>query len=338
MRGMPILLVLLGLLFTPGYISAGTLVPVEAYGVVSRLVLESRYAEAERVIREYIRGYPEEPLGYLLAAAVIQYEGTDYEDFSREEEFRDLLNRAESLGKRKLKEDSRDLWAHYAVNSARCFRGVRMVSEGSFVRGYMASRSGASGMAWIRSVDSRFYDAYLCDGSYRFWKSEAARSMHVSALMGDHREEGIADVETAIREGVLTGPIANTVLLEMLLEYDPEAAVERGERLTGRYTGCRLFAWQLGEAYKKLGRFDDAERVFTALAGKYASDPNDDGSGQIRCWWKMAVLSRDMGRLDQCRRFCEKVIDIGKSGSVAVRQASRIGAAKKLMTEMAGER
>lgn len=321
----------------PGAVYPETEAPVEAYREASRLVLESRYAEAVRVLDGYIAEHPEEPLGYLLKAAVLQYEATDYDDFSREAEFRSLLDRAESLGERNLKKDSGDLWAHYAVNSAKCFRGVRMVSGGSFVRGVMASRSGASGMAWIRSRDSRFHDAYLCDGSYRFWKSAAARSMHVLPFVGDRRDEGIADVETAIRRGKLTGPVANTVLLEILLEYDSEAATDLGERLVARYPECRLFAWQLGEAYKKLGKFEPAVAVYSGLAWKYENDPLDDGSGRVRCWWKLAVLARDIGRTADCRSYCEKILDLGRDAALAKRQAARVGGAKKLLSELPGE-
>ncbi|MHB9029435.1 MAG: tetratricopeptide repeat protein [Candidatus Latescibacterota bacterium] len=337
MRKIPAAYILLLALTIPSAVPAETLVPSEAYHNASRCILESRYADAEKIFDDFIRENPGEPLGYLMKAAVIQYAGTDYEDESREEEFYRLLERAEIRAERKLKDDRKDLWAHYCVYSARCFRGVRLVSGGSFIKGVLKSRSGANGMAKIRSTDPRFYDAWLCDGSYRFWKSAAAKSAHVFPFVADERNGGIEDVKQAIARGVFTGPVANTVLLEMLLEENPDAAAELGGRLVRLYPRCRLFAWQLGEAYKKLGRYEAAVAVFSNLAEEYIRDPADDGSGPVRCWWKLAVLARSAGNPASSRRYCEMVLDLGRRESVAKRQRARIEGAKHMIAELRRE-
>ncbi len=326
-------MIILILAATPGGISAETAVPAETYRAASRLVLESRYAEAENECDAYIKTHPEEPIGYLIKAAVVQYAGMDYEDSSREEEFYRLIDRAESLGKRKLDEDRSDLWARYSIASAQCFRGARSASRGSFVKGILKSRSGANGMAGIRRIEPLFYDAYLCDGSYRFWKSVATGSLRMLPFFRDEREKGIEDVRKAITLGTLTGPVAYVTLLEMLLEHDAGAAVELGEKLAREHPECRLFEWQLGEGCKKTGRFGRAVEVFTRLAAKYRSDPADDGSGQLRCWWKLAVLADSLGKREERRKYCEMILDLGRVESVAKRQARRIEGAKKFLTE-----
>lgn len=314
---------------TGGMAHAEAVPPLGAYREASRLVLESRYAEAEHFLDDFIAGNPHEPLGYLFKAAVLQYAATDYEDGSREREFLALLDRAESLAETRLREDADNLWARYCRYSADCFRGSWLVSRGSVLRGVMKSRSGAAGFARILGAHPEFYDAMLGSGSYRFWKSTAE-----IPFIGDERAGGIADVRTAIERGRLTGPIANTVLLEMLLVYDSRAAMALGEQMTRRYPGCRLFAWQLGEAYKKLGNYDAAERVFSALAAKYAVDARDDGSGRIRCWWKMAVLARSLGKTDACRAYCEKIVRLGAAKPLALRQTERIRGAERMLTEI----
>jgi hypothetical protein len=141
-------------------------------------------------------------------------------------------------------------------------------------------------------------------------------------------------VQTSIAQGVFTGQVANTVLLEMLLEWNPGAAAELGSRLVRQYPRCRLFAWQLGEAYKKLEQYDKAVAVFTALADEYGRDPADDGSGQLRCWWKLAVMADAIGNREDCRRYCDMVLGLGSRESVGKRQQSRIGNAKRMMAEL----
>lgn len=324
-------------LFSPcGY--GDTLVPSDAYRESSRCILDGRYSDAERVLDRFIADHPEEPAGYLLKAAALHYRAVDYEDFSRAGEFRKLLDRAESLALGKSAANPGDLWAKFFLHSARTFRGAWETANGSLVRGMMLGRSGAGGMARIIETDPRFYDAFLGDGSYRFWKSSAAKGMRLGPLVGDERSRGIREVREAIERGTLTGPLSRTVLLEMLLAYDPAVAARDGSELVRSYPRCRLFAWQLGEAYKKLGDFEAASGVFTALAERYVKDPEDDGSGQVRCWWKLAVLADERGMKKECGKYCERILALGERETVRARQAKRLEGARKMLAEIQRER
>ena len=328
--------------------------PADLYRESSRCVLEARYEDAERVLDRFILDAPDDPAGYLLKAAVLQYECTDYEDFSRDAEYETLLSRTEELALRRIAVNSPQimrciirgprysrggtcvsaLWARYYLSSAKSLRGVRTVSRGSFLGGIADGRAGAKGMSSILAEAPGFCDAYLGTGSYRFWKTVAAGPLRWIPFVHDDREKGIGDVRKALECGKLTGPLTNTVLLEMLLEYDPDAARELGERMVNAYPSCRLFAWQLGEAYKKLGRYNSAVALFTGLAERYACDTRDDGSGQVRCWWKLAVLSRDLGKRSDCRAYCGKILELGRRGTVMKRQKARIEKARRWYGEL----
>jgi predicted Zn-dependent protease len=120
----------------------------------------------------------------------------------------------------------------------------------------------------------------------------------------------------------------------MLLEYKPKEAANLGEQLNSQYPRCRLFAWQLGEAYKKLGRYEDAVRIFTGIAESMREDPLDDGSGLVRSYWKLAVCATEVGNRDDCVYFCTKVMEFGSQEPAASRQKHRIEAAERLIDEL----
>ena len=261
--------------------------PETVFSEASEHILSGNYRKAEKVIDRFIDDYPDEPAGPLLKAAVIQYECFDYEDFTREDEFLSLTDRAEVLAGKKLRENNDDLWAQYYLSAAKTFKGVWKVSTGSFISGIIKGRAGAKGMEKIVSMDSTFYDAYLVLGSYRFWRSVVIEPFSWLPFITSEKNGGISEVKTAISKGKLAGPLSTTVLLEMLLEHDPAQAAKIGERLITDYPSCRLFAWQLGEAYKKLQYYDDAVRIFTHIAESMVQDKADDGSGELRCWWKL---------------------------------------------------
>ena len=176
-----------------------------------------------------------------------------------------------------MKSGSTDVWVEYIYHSARSRRGAEAAAGGNLLKGLSLGRSGARGLMKLAESHSDFPDALLGAGSYRFWKSVASGPARNLPILGDERRRGIDEVKIAIERGRLSGPLANTVLMEMLISFDTDAAAELGSRLVRDYPGCRLFAWQYGEALKELKRFDDAREVFERLAGMYGNDPADDG-------------------------------------------------------------
>ena len=94
---------------------------------------------------------------------------------------------------------------------------------------------------------------------------------------------------------------------------------------------CRLFLWQLGESYKKEHHYDDAVRIFSQIAQSFEHDTEDDGSGQLRCWWKLAVLSQTVGNVEASEYYCTKILELGERKSLYERQKERIAGARLML-------
>jgi hypothetical protein len=312
-------------------------VPDDVYHEVSGQVLAGRYDAAGAVLDRFMAEHPEEPVGPLLKAAVLQYAFTDYENDVRGDEFLRLLGHARELAAAKAASDPDDLWARYFTSAADGMEGAWTSVAGRLVGGVVKGRAGARGMSLILAEDAQFYDACLMRGSYRFWKSVALDGVSWLPFVHDERAEGIAETRRAIDHGRLTGVLGNTVLLEMLLADDPAEAARLGEVLTVRHPSCRLFAWQLGEAYKILGRYDDAVRVYTGIAGSFSGDGLDDGSGPLRCWWKLAVLAKTVGKPAECSYYCTQVRLIGENPDVYARNRERMERAAIWLEELADD-
>jgi tetratricopeptide (TPR) repeat protein len=329
-------LIVSGILFIlPGQ-SKAALVPEEEFQKSERCILDCRYDDAEKILDTLIQNHSTEPAGYILKAAFLQYWSSDYENHSRDREFLSLLEKAETFSNALLKANPKDLWAHYFLYAAESMKGAKAAASGHLVSGIKTGRSGAKGMEWILSEDNSFYDACFMTGCYRFWKSTAMRRVNWIPFVGDDRKRGIEEVQKAAEKGKLTGPLSATMLLQMLVNYNPPAAIELGEKMTAAYPSCRLFAWQLGEAYKKMEKYSEAERVFSCIAESYSRDSADDGSGPLRCWWKLAVLSKSLGKNDRCREYCERIVRLSEKAPATGRQKDRIARAKNMLMELDG--
>ena len=322
---------------TAGLCQAGDDIPEGVYAEITACVLESRYDDAERIAERFMTDHPGHPAGPLFMAAVIQYAASDYEDYSRDGEFSALIDRADSLAKSFDGDAESMLWARYYGASAHGLDGAWAAMSGRLVRGILSGRSAVKEMERIVAGNPAFADAYLLMGSYRFWRGIALRGIAWIPFVDIEIDEGIVMVRRAIHDGRLAGPVAHTVLLEMLVSYDPKAAVMEGEALLVRYPQCRLFMWQVGEALKKLGRFGEAEAIYTVLATAMDADGRDDGSGALRCWWKLADMANLLGNKQECVYYCRKVLERADDPTVAVRQSGRVERARSLLREVGGE-
>ena len=311
-----------------------TRVPTGLFQEASGFILEGRYCEAEEVFDHFIDSFPDEPAGPLMKAAVVQFYSIDYNDFSVSDTYFQLLDSAENLARNKVKKNGNDVWAQFFLHSASVLKAVWAVKAGNFITGIINGKSGIQGMSDIVSANGDFYDAYLMIGSYKFWKSEAFKKLYWLPLIEDHRNQGIDEVKKALTMGTLISPLSSIVLNEMLIVYDLALAIDNLEELVRMYPTCRLFRWQLGESLKKAGNYDKAVRVLTGIAEEMKLDPNDDGSGPLRCWWKLAVLTESLGKYDECKRYCDEIIRIGQNKTVYNRQKKRIEGARKLLKKI----
>ena len=160
----------------------GTLVPVDAYKLASSYVLKAQYDRAEAVFDSLMAEYPGEPSCPLMIAAVLQYRAIDYEDESRHDEIKRLLNRAESLARLRIRDDGDDLWARYYFYSAKSLKAVMSVNSGNFVHGITQGISGSRGMQWIVNENPDFYDAYLIDRELPFLEECRSPSGQLAAV------------------------------------------------------------------------------------------------------------------------------------------------------------
>ncbi|MFC1607042.1 tetratricopeptide repeat protein [Candidatus Latescibacterota bacterium] len=309
----------------------------EEFSTGSDYILKGRYDDAEHVFDRLIASYPHEPAGYIMKAAVLHYYSMDYDDDTRSDEYYGLIDSAEQYAQNKVDLDTDDDWAWYFLHSARILKALRAVHSGNFVTGILKGRTGHLGMMKIIAGNDDFDDAYLTTGSYRFWKSHATKKVHWLPLIDDDRERGIDDVKRGIDRGKLISPASMTVLIEMLLVYDVEKAVALSRDCVDQYPLCRLFKWQFGEALIKDGSYDEAVCVLTHIAEEMSVDPKDNGSGPLRCWWKLGEMCYNLGRLEESRIYCRKVIRIGQDSNIYNRQHSRIEKARKILARIENE-
>ncbi len=242
-----------------------------------RLVYQERFAEAQEVFGRITKKYPDHPAGYFFQAAatdaVMQFYGTD----RLEKPFFEFCDKAVRVGELYLRSHADDLWTQFFVGGANGFKGTY---EARYERWISAFRNGYEGVSIFQKIAEKspgFADVGMGIGTYDYWRSRLTKTLWWMPGVTDHREDGIQKLRNSMERGVYTREGSANALMWILIEEKRFAeALVVTERMLALYPKCRIFLWAQGEALYHLGRYKEAEDVFTYILDTVEGDAEDN--------------------------------------------------------------
>ena len=130
-----------------------------------------------------------------------------------------------------------------------------------------------------------FVDITLADGMYNYWRTVVTLSSKILPDFGDHRSEGIAQMELVQRTGVFLGPpAALSLMFTWLEEQDYRKAIGSGLDNEKAYPDNVINNLNLGRTYVYMRRFDSAMKRFDRVL-KVAPD-----NQRVRYYRGLALL------------------------------------------------
>jgi tetratricopeptide (TPR) repeat protein len=231
--------------------------------------------------RAFQQQSPNDPLGYLLEAeaewwriwcssAEFKYGMTmarHHDKLPGDAHYLELTSKAYSLAEAQLREhDSAEMHLYAGMADALASRlyGLRGENRATARVGVRARENFLKALA----LDPSLADADMGLGLYNYYVdtlSTVARVLRFfMGIPGGSKEEGIRQLERAIREGQLTPPLARFYLAENLMNYDQkyEQALQVITPLVEKYPGNPIFQLLRGDLFAKLGRKSQAEAAY----------------------------------------------------------------------------
>ena len=240
-------------------------------------------------IRQLQQQNPGDPLGYLLeaeaewwkmwcAAAEFKYGMTmarHREKIPADQHYLELTAKAYALAEANLRrQDTGEMRLYAGMADALAARLYGLRGEGR-----AAARVGVrarSNFQAALALDASLCDADLGLGLYNYYVDTLSAMARVlrffMGIPGGNKEEGIRQLQRAIREGQLSPAAARFYLAIDLHNYDQryEEALEVIGPLVDKYPENPIFQLARGDLYAKLGRKKLAEACYRA-AGEAAS-------------------------------------------------------------------
>lgn len=236
------------------------------------------FGAADEIFTQIIVRSPDHPVGPFLRALIpfwaIQLEP---DDTSQDEDFLTALDGVIDLCDRRLAADPEDIDALFFKSGAHAFRG-RLHSDRE--RWLRAARDGQQALSALKKVRERMPendDIYFGIGLFDYLADEAPRQYKILRPFkaffprGD-RERGLAELERAMTRGTFVPTEVAYSLLQIhyLFEENYKESLRHSVWLRQRHPDNSLFHLYEGRIYERMGRLQDANRVFHQVLERHA--------------------------------------------------------------------
>ena len=236
------------------------------------------FGAADQIFGRITARYPDHPVGPYLQALLpwwaIQLEP---DDASQDPVVLAKMERVIDLCERRLKKDPADLDALFFKSGAHALRGRLHADRRHWIK---AARDGQQALRALQEVvkrDPYNDDLYFGLGLFNYLADVVPKQYRILRPFtrlfpkGD-REQGIVQLERAMRKGQFTPAEAAYSLLQIhfVFEKDWHASLRYATWLRARHPGNSVFHVFEGRIYERMGRWNDAARVFKEVADRHA--------------------------------------------------------------------
>jgi tetratricopeptide (TPR) repeat protein len=216
--------------------------------------------------------------------------------------FRQAIDRAMSIARRRIATNSRDADAHYQLGAAVGLQASYTATvDQSLLGAFRSARVAYDEHERVLALDPKRKDAGLIVGTYRYIVSALSLPLRWMAYVvgfGGGRERGIQMIEEA---ATYAGDNEDDARFALILLYNREKRYDDALKQIGllqtRFPKNRLMWLEAGSTNLRAGRAADAERVLSDGLTRFADDRRERMFGEDALWYyKRGAARNALGR------------------------------------------
>jgi len=230
--------------------------------------------------------------------------------------FRDAVEKAAAISRKRLDANARDADAHYQLGAADGLRASYTATvEGKAVGAFRAARDAYDEHERVLTLDANRKDAGLIVGTYRYIVSTLGAPARLVAYVvgfGGGKERGLKLIEEA---AAYTGENQTDARLALVLIYNREKRYDDALRqlalLREQFPRNRLFWLESGATTLRAGRPADAARVLSDGLARFANDARPGMFGEQALWrYKLGASRAALGQRDEAEQELRKAVSL----------------------------
>jgi tetratricopeptide (TPR) repeat protein len=256
-----------------------------------------KFDSALDIFDRVIKADSTSPRGYFFVAATYSNLAADYRNFSYEADFLEHVNRAIEIGR--LKEESGQATAEdlFYYGGAVGYRGIFKSFNGDWWGAFKDGLKGRSLLGKALEADSSYKDIYFGFGTYDYWRSAKTKILWWLPFFSDKRDQGIEETWRAIRDGKFASHEGRYALIRIYFDYGKyDKVLSHWENEVKRFNPQDPFSlYWVGQAYMKVGQFENALSSFETILSVYIKSPYYDPAGEMECRYYIGLCQSELG-------------------------------------------
>jgi tetratricopeptide (TPR) repeat protein len=230
--------------------------------------------------------------------------------------FRDALDRALAIARKRVEANPRDADGHYQIGAAVGLRASYVATvEGKALGAFRAAREAYDEHEKVLALDPRRKDAGLTVGTYRYIVSVLALPVRWVAYMagfGGGKDRGLRMVEEA---AAYPGDNQTDARFALILIYNREKrfddALKQLAVLRQQFPRNRLVWVESGATSLRAGRAADAERFLSEGLARFANDERPRMFGENALWfYKRGAARAALGRTADAEQDLRRAVAV----------------------------
>ena len=244
------------------------------------LIYQRRYNEALEVFEVAGIDFPDSPLGPVGRSIVYQAMMFENYDFSWDRIYLQEAADAEKRFKRVSRSRDKKAWNLFLLAVHQGVHAMYQVRHLDYLAGFNLAWEALENVKKVQRLAPDFHDVQLALGLYNYWRTALTENIDYLPKFGDHRAEGLAQMQLAKEKGLLAPAPASLCLTYSYMESKRwEEAIDESMWARQRYPTSILNEMTIGRVYIGMKRFEDALQAFEQV--KALAPDNDRVHWQI---------------------------------------------------------
>jgi len=230
------------------------------------LIYQREYQEALHTFREVNELYPDSPVGHFGRSVVFQAMMLENFDYGYRDTYRVEADKAKAKVQRTLKTGHQKGWNTFLYAGIVGLDGLDSVREGDYLTAFNKGWEAIEAMKKAKRLSPEFADPDLGIGIYNYWRTAITDRVDFLPRFGDHRAEGIQQMERARDNGLLVWAGASFALAYTYMEErEYDKAIAECLKLQAEYPNSVINNMLLGRIYTKSKDYDAAIATYDKL-------------------------------------------------------------------------
>ncbi len=258
-------------------------------------VYKREYSKARDHFEELDTKWPGTPMSAAIDAMIWQALMLENFDYKYEDQWEVSSRRAREDLTTALKNDGNQAFEHFMLAGIIGIESIHTMRKAKYLPALQLAFEAMDEAEKSRALAPNFTDLKLADGMYNYWRTAITMTTPILPDYGDHRIEGIQQMQEVESAGVFLAPAATlSMVFTWLEEHDNKRALQACLRNQRAYPDSVINNQVLGQTYTYTRKFELAIGAFERIL---EVDPKNK---RVHYW--LGVAQMRAGKSDEAEK------------------------------------